>query len=143
MHENPSRGFVAPSSNLIRGGTRLERMEPTRRITAPRNERRFCVLTRKSQGIIAAASMVLFSARMIGPDFKRPAVPIGSKWLESGDRPIDTARNPRSDNQDWWSLFNDPVLTHLIHIAYRQNLDVADCGGASRGSAGPTWYRDR
>jgi len=72
--------------------------------------------------------MVLASACMIGPDFKRPAAAVGSKWLESGNRSINTARNVRSDNEDWWTLFKDPVLTNLIQIAYRQNLTLLTAG---------------
>src|ERR1700730_10036529 len=83
---------------------------------------------RKWLVLAGAASMFLASACMIGPDFKRPPAPIGNKWLEAGDRSGDTSQNARTDYKDWWTLFNDPILTKLIQIAYRQNLTLLTAG---------------
>jgi len=62
---------------------------------------------------------------MIGPDFKLPPVAVSQKWIESG-APSVIAEPPRYRN--WWDVFNDPVLTRLIQIAYAQNLTLRAAG---------------
>jgi NodT family efflux transporter outer membrane factor (OMF) lipoprotein len=34
----------------------------------------------------------------------------------------------RSEYRDWWNVFNDPVLSRLIEIAYEQNLTLRSAG---------------
>ncbi len=62
---------------------------------------------------------------MIGPDFHRPATSVATEWREAGDPLVDTKRQ---DYRDWWTLFNDPVLTNLIYVARAQNLDELTAG---------------
>ena len=34
----------------------------------------------------------------------------------------------RSEYRDWWNVFNDPVLSRLVEIAYQQNLTLRSAG---------------
>jgi NodT family efflux transporter outer membrane factor (OMF) lipoprotein len=65
------------------------------------------------------------SACMIGPDYKPPPAPVAKVWMERGKASVDTGRE---EYRDWWSVFNDPVLSQLIGIAYRQNLSLMSAG---------------
>src|SRR2546429_280701 len=71
-------------------------------------------------GILAV--LVLEAGCMMGPRYKRPAVNVPQKY-----RP----RNPNLPtqasslgNEQWWQLYQDRVLTQLIHPAIAQNYDV-------------------
>ncbi len=62
---------------------------------------------------------------MIGPDFQRPSAPVADGWMEAGSKTIDANRQ---QDRNWWSALNDPVLTHLIELAYQQNLTLRAAG---------------
>jgi NodT family efflux transporter outer membrane factor (OMF) lipoprotein len=62
---------------------------------------------------------------MIGPDYKTPHASVATKWQEASDPAVDTSRQ---EYADWWSVFNDPVLTRLVDIAYEQNLTLRTAG---------------
>jgi len=67
----------------------------------------------------------LAGACMIGPDYKPPPAPVAKVWMEGGKASVDTGRQ---EYRDWWSVFNDPVLSQLIDLAYRQNLSLMIAG---------------
>ncbi|MCP3903170.1 MAG: efflux transporter outer membrane subunit [Planctomycetes bacterium] len=62
---------------------------------------------------------------MVGPDYVRPDAEVNADWLVS-DYPAFTAET--TDLPDWWAVFDDPVLTQLIHNAYEQNLSLEAAG---------------
>jgi NodT family efflux transporter outer membrane factor (OMF) lipoprotein len=62
---------------------------------------------------------------MIGPDYKPPPAPVAKVWMEGGKASVDTGRQ---EYRDWWSIFNDPALSRLIDVAYRQNLTLMTAG---------------
>jgi NodT family efflux transporter outer membrane factor (OMF) lipoprotein len=62
---------------------------------------------------------------MIGPDYKTPHASIATRWESASDPAVDTSRQ---EYADWWSVFNDPVLTRLVGIAYAQNLTLRTAG---------------
>lgn len=61
----------------------------------------------------------------VGPKFHRPDVTLNEDWSQKADAhlsteaPADTA---------WWRAFNDPVLNHLVEMAYHQNLPLQVAG---------------
>ncbi len=71
------------------------------------------------------ASALLLAGCMVGPDFQRPAAPLSSAWLEADDPAVDTSR---VEYEDWWRVFDDPVLTRLVETAYAQNLTLRAAG---------------
>ncbi len=70
-------------------------------------------------GILAV--MVLEAGCMMGPNYKRPAVNVPQEY-----RAPDQQQNAASSlgNEKWWEVYQDPVLTQLIHSALAQNYDV-------------------
>jgi NodT family efflux transporter outer membrane factor (OMF) lipoprotein len=70
-------------------------------------------------------AVLLMGGCMLGPDFSRPPAPVAGKWIEAGDSAVDSRRQ---DYRDWWTAFNDPVLTRLIALAYQQNLTLRTAG---------------
>ena len=61
----------------------------------------------------------------IGPDYKTPPAPVADQWLEQNNKSVDFTA---SEHRDWWTVFNDPTLTQLIQLAYRQNLTLRTAG---------------
>jgi len=62
---------------------------------------------------------------MIGPKFARPPAPVAARWIEASDPAVDTGRQ---EYNDWWLVFGDPGLEHLIESAYQQNLTLRMAG---------------
>lgn len=88
----------------------------------------------RSLGISVLALML--TACAMGPDYQRPAIDVGDTYKEM-DRaqPMDGAqvnsgwvRAQPADSLmpgDWWTLFNDPVLSGLMATLQTANLDIA------------------
>ena len=74
---------------------------------------------------IAAILALLAAGCMLGPDYHQPPTPVAAKWQEAPDPTLDTGRE---EYRDWWSVFNDPVLTRLVGVAYQQNLTLLTAG---------------
>jgi NodT family efflux transporter outer membrane factor (OMF) lipoprotein len=75
--------------------------------------------------MVAVAILIQCAGCLVGPDFSKPSAPVAEKWLEAGNASVDT-RN--QEYRDWWKVFHDPVLDHLIETAYKQNLSLVDAG---------------
>nr|MBC8362533.1 TolC family protein [Candidatus Desulfatibia profunda] len=80
---------------------------------------------RPSLALMAGLSLALLSGCMMGPDFQRPQVTVPADWAAS------TAESSRlasasDDNKlaDWWTVFQDPILTSLVERAAASNLDL-------------------
>ncbi len=61
----------------------------------------------------------------VGPEFQKPEVEVADTWLEAHDPRVDTSS---SAYQDWWAVFNDPVLDRLIATAYAENPSLQVAG---------------
>ena len=61
----------------------------------------------------------------VGPDFKRPEVPVPANWRARTDPHI--ATQAAADSR-WWKEFNDPSLDRLVELAYRENLPLQIAG---------------
>lgn len=65
---------------------------------------------------------VLLAACAVGPDYRKPCVPDAiSKAFITRAKGVDPAA-PLPD--DWWRLYNDPVLDDLIAKAFAANTDL-------------------
>src|ERR1700747_2764791 len=71
-------------------------------------------------GILAV--LVLETGCMMGPKYKRPAVNVPQQYLTPDTKKASQASS--LGNEQWWQLYQDPVLTQLIHAAIAQNYDV-------------------
>ena len=71
-------------------------------------------------GLLAVAGCV-----KVGPDFETPPVAVEENWTEQEDPRI--AQEP-GEFVTWWSVFEDPLLTELVTVAFRQNLPLQSVG---------------
>jgi NodT family efflux transporter outer membrane factor (OMF) lipoprotein len=59
----------------------------------------------------------------VGPNYKTPPAEVAPEWIEAND--------PRIENRhldDWWTVFQDPVLESLIATAHDKNLTLRAAG---------------
>src|SRR5258708_35372037 len=71
-------------------------------------------------GIVAV--LVLEAGCMMGPKYKRPAANVPQKYRTP--EPQQATQASSLGNEQWRQLYQDPVLTPLIHTAISQNYDV-------------------
>jgi len=74
--------------------------------------------------LMPGAVTAVLGACMVGPDYTRPDVDINPEWLESST----ALQQEPAEIRDWWIVFDDPVLTGLVHEAYEQNLSLRAAG---------------
>jgi outer membrane protein, multidrug efflux system len=63
-------------------------------------------------------TILFLSGCKLGPDYKRPTVPVPTGWKEPV--PLDTSLA----NLQWWDVFQDPQLQELIRISLEENKDL-------------------
>ena len=73
----------------------------------------------RARGLAGAALALLLAGCAVGPDYKRPAVEVPENWRWKVAEPNDHV--PRGE---WWTVFGDPVLNELQHIARTNNYDL-------------------
>ena len=73
-----------------------------------------------TRSFVALLLILLASGCTVGPDFKRPEVPVPKHWSEA---PTDNHKELPLAEQ-WWKTFNDPILNQLITDAVAANLDL-------------------
>ena len=70
-------------------------------------------------------SLLVAGCAKVGPDYVRPETKVSPDWLEAGDQRVKT--DP-AEYRNWWKVFNDIALDHLIDTAYRENLTLRQAG---------------
>lgn len=68
---------------------------------------------------LALSLALLLSACSLAPRYERPEQDIPDQWrkVDLGSAPLHT---------DWWTRFNDPVLTAMVEEALKNNQDLAE-----------------
>lgn len=61
----------------------------------------------------------------VGPNYRRPPAPVAEQWIDTSNPHV---KNDLQETVDWWTIFNDPALTELEQLAFRQNLNVRQAG---------------
>ena len=72
-----------------------------------------------SRRLLAASLALLAGGCAVGPNYKRPSVPVPPTWRE-----MPAAEAESLANTPWWELFDDPQLQELIRIALQENKDL-------------------
>jgi len=68
---------------------------------------------------------LLLSSCMVGPNYKTPKSEVEAQWVES----ITVSKQkPGASDAFWWRKLNDPVLNHLIEIAYKNSPTLQMAG---------------
>lgn len=96
------------------------------------------MLNRHVRSLISTAAAAALCGCAVGPNYVRPAMPVAPAYKEQQARagwnpaqPADLA--PRGD---WWSLFNDPVLSGLEARVAISNQNVVAAEAAYRQAEG-------
>jgi multidrug efflux system outer membrane protein len=71
-------------------------------------------------GILAV--VVLEAGCLLGPKYKRPDVDVPQEYR--APEPQEASQASSLGNEQWWRVYQDPVLTQLIHTAIADNYDV-------------------
>jgi NodT family efflux transporter outer membrane factor (OMF) lipoprotein len=74
---------------------------------------------------LLSTALLLPGCIKVGPDYIPPPTPVADNWLET-----DSAKlvNEQDSFEEWWTVFNDPVLNGLVEGAYAQNLSLQVAG---------------
>ena len=78
--------------------------------------------------ILTLKMVLLFvctSCTTLGPEFETPQADISDNWIDSANPKLNTEGK---DIEDWWKVFNDPILDNLISSSYNQNLSLQVAG---------------
>lgn len=72
---------------------------------------------------VSLLAVGLLSGCLLGPDYERPQVDLPENFRAP---PVQSMPSPASvvALNDWWTLFNDPVLNELMASAQQNNADV-------------------
>lgn len=70
----------------------------------------------QTAGILTA--LCLLTGCMVGPDYHAPAAPIAPQYRQAGS---DKVLPGEVSTENWWTVYNDPVLNELVATSYRQN----------------------
>jgi outer membrane protein, multidrug efflux system len=68
--------------------------------------------------LLAGVAAVAFTGCTLGPDYKRPQLPLTTDWRAGLPDAAELA------NTDWWKAFGDPDLDRLIDAAIDANRDL-------------------
>ncbi len=78
-------------------------------------------------------AFLLAAGCAVGPDYRRPDVPVPESFLNEVKTAADTV------NTQWWTQFNDPVLDKLIAEALANNKNVKIAAANIEQAAGVLW----
>jgi outer membrane protein, multidrug efflux system len=82
----------------------------------------------KSQSLLTTLSLaLLLGGCMVGPDYKPPKTQAPAAWsgVTNSAAAADTRLTTNAvELAQWWTRFQDPTLTQLVHAALQTNLDV-------------------
>ena len=74
--------------------------------------------------LLAAISLVFLAGCAVGPNYRRPAVPVPPQFKESSSATVPKTETPAVAYSDWWRVFQDPVLDGLETQVASANLDI-------------------
>jgi len=67
---------------------------------------------------------LLFAGCTVGPKYRAPAIQTPAAYRGQPAPPAGPSSAASLGNEEWWKVFQDPVLQQLIRTALRQNLDL-------------------
>src|SRR5579863_51250 len=73
---------------------------------------------------LAAVSLVFLGGCTVGPNYKRPTVPVPAQFKETGSSTPASTETPAVAYSDWWRVFKDPVLDGFETQVASANLDI-------------------
>src|SRR5580693_7051988 len=82
------------------------------------NQKRYYLLA------VGISSLISLGGCMIGPNYKRPNVPVPPQFKETASSVVTEDKTPAVGYSDWWRVFDDPVLDGLETQVASANLDI-------------------
>ena len=77
---------------------------------------------KRSGLLVILAVLTLEAGCKVGPNYKRPVIDVPTDYRAA--MPPQAPSVSSLGNEQWWQVYQDPVLTQLIHTAIAQNYDV-------------------
>src|SRR6202047_2278720 len=72
--------------------------------------------------VAIVTALGLMTGCLMGPKYQRPAVNVPQEYR--APEPQQAAQASSLGNEQWWQVYQDPVLMRLIHSAIAQNYDA-------------------
>jgi NodT family efflux transporter outer membrane factor (OMF) lipoprotein len=74
--------------------------------------------------ILATVLLAAGACAPVGPEFVKPEADLPGLWTQAAAEGFDDAASPA---EDWWTVFQDPILNELVETARRNNnnLEIA------------------
>ena len=96
-------------------------MRVRRRLFRPRE---MTEMNARREIVVAGLLLVLCSGCAVGPNYKKPAVPVPPEYR--GLSPDQSGQSGAASfgEQKWWDAFQDEALSDLIRTSLKQNYDV-------------------
>ncbi len=77
---------------------------------------------RKLPAVLTMSAVIMLAGcSSVGPDYVSPNLKVPEKWSEEN---MENFKLENSSSEQWWKLFNDPMLDGLIKEASDSNLDL-------------------
>jgi multidrug efflux system outer membrane protein len=100
-------------------------MLPTRSVPMTLSMTRLRIsVARSSTVAIGLVTMMSISGCSVGPKYQRPSAPVPSQFKESAVPTTQVSAITPIAYNDWWRVFNDPVLDRLEKDADAANQDI-------------------
>ncbi|MBW2664466.1 MAG: TolC family protein, partial [Deltaproteobacteria bacterium] len=80
-------------------------------------------------GALLPAVLMLFifvGCAVVGPDYVPPDIPMPEAWHTPAKSGLIGEHIDKGALADWWSIFDDPVLTNLVESALAGNLGLKE-----------------
>ena len=80
-------------------------------------------------GVLLSAVIMLFifaGCALVGPDYVPPDTPMPDAWQTPAKNSLVGEPLNKGALADWWSILNDPALTHLVESAISGNLGLKE-----------------
>ncbi len=74
--------------------------------------------------VLIALLLITIAGCAVGPDYKRPQLDIPKEFVNDDSLMISDSLSLSIADTSWWSLFQDSVLTDLIHTAVKENTNI-------------------
>jgi outer membrane protein, multidrug efflux system len=78
----------------------------------------------QKEKFMVALLVTLFSGCTVGPNYKKPSVPVPPEYRGVSAEQAAKAETASFGDQKWWDTFQDEALRDLIQTALAQNYDV-------------------
>jgi multidrug efflux system outer membrane protein len=78
----------------------------------------------KTRQLLASTILLFVAGCMLGPDYRRPALQIPSKYRAPTDNREAQSKASSFADLPWWQVFSDPQLQQLIRTALERNYDM-------------------